>query len=58
MRRLWKTSKKKILLFFVCLFFPKEKEKMPNIDDPEEEKKYANQIITINDQMYLCPLYK
>ena len=24
--------------------------------DPEEEKKYSNQIITINDQIYLCAL--
>ena len=28
----------------------------PFLVDPEEEKKYANQIITINDQMYLCAL--
>ena len=28
----------------------------PFLVDPEEEKKYSNQIITINDQMYLCAL--
>ena len=28
----------------------------PFLVDPEEDKKYANQIITINDQMYLCAL--
>ena len=28
----------------------------PFLVDPEEEKKYANQIITINDQIYLCAL--
>ena len=28
----------------------------PFLVDQEEEKKYSNQIITINDQMYLCAL--
>ena len=28
----------------------------PFLVDPEEEKKYSNQIITINDQIYLCAL--